>query len=147
MKMRYLLPFAMVLCGVAAPAQDWQHFKPEGSYSFAEVKASVRSVTTTHFYTGWDEKEFNRSGDLVSVAILQSLSGQEMASPETLDEVLSMLRAAFACVSRCVAVPSDRQPRVTSLLLEHLRRNAPKKMQAKIDEARTYVTQQAANVE
>src|SRR6266404_6756820 len=147
MKARYLLPLAIVLLTIATPAQDWQHCKPDGSYSFAEVKASVQRVVTSHIYTGWDEKAFNRAGDLVSVAIAQTLTDKEMASPKTLEEVLSILRAAFACTSRCVTAPSDRQPRISLLLLEHLHSNAGEKMQTCIDETKKIIIQQAPSAE
>jgi hypothetical protein len=83
---------AILTLTVPASAQDWQHCKPEGSYSFTEVKDAVHRVTTSHIITGWDEKTFNRSGDLVPLAIVQTLSDTEMTSPQTLEEVLFILR-------------------------------------------------------
>ena len=147
MKVRYLLPLAVLLLAIPAPAQDWQHCKPDCSYSFADVKASVHRVVTSHMYTGWDEKAFNRAGDLASVAIAQTLTDEEISSPKTLEEVLSILRAAFACTSRCVNAPSDRQPRIAVLLLEHLHSIAGEKMQTSIDETKKFVIQQAPSTE
>jgi hypothetical protein len=68
---------------------------------------------------GWDDKIFNRSGDLVPVAIIQSLSDDEMTSSQTLEEVLLILRDAYAC-ARCVTPLSDREPRVALLLLNRV---------------------------
>src|SRR5262245_23010699 len=68
-----LFPLIVVFLALAASGQDWQDCKPDGDYSFKDVKASVRRVTTTGMYTGWDEKTFNRSGDLVAVAIIRTL--------------------------------------------------------------------------
>ena len=147
MKARHVLPLAILPLIIAASAQDWQHCKPDGSYSFAEVKDSVRRVVTSHIYTGWDEKAFNRSGDLVSLALVQTLTDKEMISPKTLEEVLSILRAAFACTSRCITAPSDREPRLALLLLEHLHNNASEKMQTNIDETKKFIIQQARRVE
>jgi hypothetical protein len=147
MKARHLLPLAILPLIIAASAQDWQHCKPDGSYSFAEVKDSVRRVATSHIYTGFDEKAFNRSGDLVSLALVQTLTDKEMISPKTLEEVLSILRAAFACTSRCVTAPSDREPRIALLLLEHLHNNASEKMQTNIDETKKFIIRQARRVE
>jgi hypothetical protein len=96
--------------------------------------------------TGWDDKTFNRSGDLVPVAIVQSLSDDEMASPQTLEEVLLILRDAYAC-ARCVTPLSDREPRVALLLLEHLHNKTSGKMQASIDETRDFIMQQGHSVE
>lgn len=106
------------------------------------MKAAVRRVTTSHSIQGWDEKAFNRSGDLVSFAILQSLTDKQMTSPQTLQEVLLILRDAFACASRCVAVSSDQQPRIAALLLEHLHNIVKGKMQSEIDETEMFIAQQ-----
>src|SRR6266571_1191035 len=116
-----LFPFIVVFLALAASGQDWQDCKPDGDYSFKDVKAAVHRVTTTRMYSGWDEKTFNRSGDLVAVAVVHTLDDREMASPEGAKNVLVMLRAAFACPAYCVKVSDDRRPSVTLLLLEHLR--------------------------
>jgi hypothetical protein len=115
-------------------AQDWQDFRRNGGYSFRDVKESVRRVTTDHGYSGWDEKRFNRAGDLTSVAILQTVSDAQMTSPDVLSDVLNIIREAFACPARCVPTPSDREPRVTLLLLEHLHTRTAGKMQSDVDE-------------
>jgi len=140
-------PLLAILTLTIPSAQDWQHCKPDGSYSFAEVKDSVRRVTTSHIITGWDVKAFNRSGDLVPLAIVQTLSEAEMTSPQTLEKVLLILREAFACPSRCVTPSSDRQPRIALLLLEHLRNNTSGKMQSSVDETKEFITQQGRSVE
>lgn len=100
MHIGHLLLVAMLPATISASAQDWQHCKPDGSYSFTEVKDTNRRVTTSHIVTSWDDKAFNRSGDLVSLAIVQTLTDKEMTSPRTLQEVLSIIREAFACPSR-----------------------------------------------
>src|SRR5215469_17739128 len=101
MRVRCLLMF-LFLGSVTAPAQDWQACKPEGDYSFNDVKAAVRRVTSSRMYSGWDEKTFNRSGDLVAVAVLKTLDDTEMASPEQAKDILAVIRAAFACPQKCV---------------------------------------------
>ena len=141
-----LILLAIVTITIAASAQDWQHCKPTGSYSFAEVKDAVRRVTTSHMIQGWDDKTFNRSGDLVTLAIVQSLSDDEMTSSQTLEEVLLILRDAYAC-ARCVTPPSDRQPRIALLLLEHLHNKTRGKMQASVDETKDFIIQQGHSVE
>jgi hypothetical protein len=142
MKARSFPLLATLTLTIAASAQDWQHCKPEGSYSFAEVKDAVRRVTTTHTISGWDVKTFNRSGDLVPLAIVQTLSDTEMTSPQTLELVLLILRDAYACSSRCVTSPGDRQPRIALLLLEHLHNNTSGKMQSSVDETKEFIVQQ-----
>jgi hypothetical protein len=112
-----------------------------------ELKSFVRSVTTSHMFSGWDEKAFSRSGDLASVAILQTVDGSEMPSSETVRDVLIILRAAFACPHRCVKVIGDQQPRVALLLLEHLHNNTHGKMRSEIEETKKFVLEQSRGVE
>jgi hypothetical protein len=70
-----------------------------------------------------------------------------MTSPQTLEEVLLILREAYACPARCVAPSSDRQPRVGLLLLEHLHNHTSGKMQSSVDETNEYIMQQGHSVE
>ena len=123
-----------LLAASYASAPDWQDFRKDGGYSFKDVKESVRRVTTDHLYTGWDEKRFNRAGDLTSVAILQTVSDAQMTSPEVLHDVLNIIREAFACPERCVSTESDRKPRVALLLLEHLHNHTAGNLQSDVDE-------------
>src|ERR1700722_10891279 len=116
----HFLFVCVAFLALESPAQDWQDCKPEGDYSFNDVKAAVHRVTSSRMYSGWDEKTFNRSGDLVAVAVLKMLDDSEMASPETAKFVLVMVRMAFDCPEYCVKVTDDRRPRMTLLLLEHL---------------------------
>lgn len=128
---------------LAAPAQDWQACKPQGDYSFNDVKAAVHRVTSSRIYSSWDEKTFNRSGDLVAVAVLKTLDDSDMASSENAKDVLLILRSAFACPDRCVKVIDDRRPRMTLLLLEHLNEITGGKMQAEIEETKHFILPQA----
>jgi hypothetical protein len=145
--MRQLSLFVCVLLlTLAASAQDWQSCKPEGDYSFNDVKAAVYRVTSSGMWTGWDTKTFNRSGDLVAVAVLKTVDDREMAPKEHAKEVLEILRNAFACPQNCVKVADDRSPRMTLLLLEHLNEITHRKMQRDIEEVKQYVVQQARKV-
>ncbi|HEY6303210.1 MAG TPA: hypothetical protein VIX14_09100 [Terriglobales bacterium] len=128
---------------LAARAQDWQTCKPQGDYSFNDVKGAVHRVTSSRMYSSWDDKTFNRSGDLVAVAVLKTLDDSEMASSENAKDVVRILRSAFACPDRCVKVTDDRRPRMTLVLLEHLNQLTRGKMQADIEEAKQFVLQQA----
>jgi hypothetical protein len=95
-------------------------------------------------YSGWDEKTFNRSGDLVAVAVLKTLDDSEMASPENVKFVLLIVRMAFECPQYCVKVTDDRRPRMTLLLLEHLNEITGGKMQTDIEEVKHFILQQAS---
>ena len=142
MRIRCLFVYIAFL-SLAASAQDWQSCKPEGDYSLDDMKGAVHRVTSSQPVTGWDEKIFSRSGDLVAVAVLKTLDDNEMASPEHAKSVLMIVRTAFGCPQRCVRVTDDRRPRMTLLLLEHLNEITRGKMQPKIEETRQFVLQQA----
>jgi hypothetical protein len=107
------------------------------------VKGAVHRVTSSQGYTGWDEKTFNRSGDLVAVAVLKTLDDGEMVSRERATFVLLILRMAFEC-PHCVKVMDDRSPRMTLLLLEHLNEITGGKMKAGIEEVKVFILQQAS---
>ena len=141
MRGRWLL---MSVVALTAQAQDWQACKPEGDYSFNDVKAAVHRVTTYRMYSGWDEKTFARSGDLVAVAVLKTLDDTEMASSDHAKYVLMTLRSAFACPTRCVKVTDDRRPRMTLLLLEHLNEITHGQMQVEIEDAKQFILQEAS---
>lgn len=138
MRVRCLLIFVF-LGSFAAAAQDWQAYKPEGDYSFNDVKAAVHRVTSSRMYSGWDEKMFNRSGDLVAVAVLKTQDDSEMSSPESVKFVLLIVRMAFECPQYCVKVADDRRPRMTLLLLEHLNEITGGKMQTDIEEMKHFI--------
>jgi hypothetical protein len=141
MRVHCLLMFVF-LASLAAKAQDWQACKPEGDYSFNDVKAAVHRVTSSRMYSGWDEKTFNRSGDLIAVGVLKTLDDSEMASPGSVKFVLLIVRMAFEC-PQCVKVADDRRPRMTLLLLEHLNEINGGKMQTDIEELKHFILQQA----
>jgi hypothetical protein len=143
MKTTCVLVLAIMFGTVVAPAQDC---KPEDSASLSRLKDAVRRVTATHVYTGWDDKAFSRSGDMAAVAVVKTIPESQMSKPETVKEVLWILRTAFACPSRCVEVDSDRQPGVTMLLLQHLHDSTSGPTQSQVDEARSFILQQTREV-
>ena len=134
----------VLLRTLTAPAQDWQACKPEGNYSFNDVKAAVHRVTSSQVYSSWDEKMFYRSGDLVAVAVLKTLDDAEMASSDHAEDVLRILRTAFACPNYCIKVTDDRRPRMTLLLLEHLNEITRGSMRVDIEEEKQFIVQQAS---
>ena len=142
----YRVFVCVVFLALAVWAQDWQECKPEGDYSFNDVKAAIHRVITAQVYSSWDEKMFYRSGDLVAVAVLKTLDDSEMASPDHAKDVLRIIRSAFACPEYCVKVADDRRPRMTLLLLEHLNEITGGKMQTDIEEVRHFILQQALGV-
>jgi hypothetical protein len=138
MKTAHLPVVAILLAAVVVFGQD---AKP-GEYELSQLKDSVHRITTQHMYSGWDEKAFNRSGDLVAVAIVKTIPESELTSPTKVKEILGILHSAFACPSRCIAAPDNRQPNVTMLLLEHLRSRSSGPVQAEIDQTKGFISLQ-----
>jgi hypothetical protein len=130
----------LILCGsVAACCQDCG---VDNAASFTNVKSAVLRYTTEHMYTGWDEKIWNRSGDMAAVAIVKTIPDAQMTSPSTLKNVLFILHQAWACPSRCIGSASDQQPNVTVLLLEHLHAITSGPIQSEIDETKAFILEQ-----
>lgn len=139
MKTVHLPVVAILLGAIVVSGQD---SNPDEFESFSQLKESVHRITTQHIYTGWDAKAFNRSGDMVAVAIVKAIPESELTSPTTVKEILGILHSAFACPSRCIAAPDNRQPNVTMLLLEHLRTRASGPIQAEIDQTTDFISLQ-----
>jgi hypothetical protein len=138
MKAAHLSVVAILLAAAVVFAQG---SKP-GEYELSQLKDSVHRITIQHIYAGWDEKFFNRSGDLVAVAIVKTVPESELTSPTTVKEILGILHSAFAYPSRCIAAPDNRQPNVTMLLLEHLRTRSSGPVQAEIDQTQDFISLQ-----
>ena len=127
---------AILLCPTSASAQDSQP-------PFSQLKESVRRIITQRLYTGLDEKAFNRSGDIVSVAVVKTLSEDELVTPSNVKEILAILHSAFACPARCIAGSADRKPNVTLLLLEHLRSHTSGSLQSEVDETKEFIVRKS----
>jgi hypothetical protein len=139
------LSFLVFLFG--AMAVSGQDTKPDEFAQFNQVKDAVRRMVLEKTDTGWDEKIVDRSGDLVALAIVKTMPESQLSSPTNLTGILAVLHEAFGCSSRCVESPSNRQPSVTLLLLEHLRNHAQATSQSEIDKTIDFVVQQARSVE
>ena len=70
-----------------------------------------------------------------------------MAEPGTTKDVLVILWAAFGCPQHCVKNVDNRRPRVTLLLLEHLRQISGGKMDADIDRTKKLILEQTSKAD
>jgi hypothetical protein len=75
----------------------------------------------TGFSSSFSEKQANRLGDKVSVALLKIYSKEEMENPENIKVFLPVIRSAFLYPNLLPA--GDREPRVTLPLLARLEKN------------------------
>ena len=72
---------------------------------------------------------------------MKTVPDAQMTSPNTVREILLILREAWAC-PRCARSPDDQQPNVTALLLEHLQGNTSGPIQSEIAKTRTFILEQ-----
>jgi len=100
------------LCGVATPQEGGDVYATRLVRNFLEYPAQLGS--------GFGEKQLNRLGDRVSIALLKILSEQEMRKPEEIRKMLPLIRGAFIA-PQIIPVEGDRTPDVTLLLLNHLK--------------------------
>ena len=72
---RFLLLVTFILLAGTALAQECSN---EDFASFCETKAAVLRVLSYPSYTGWDEKVLNRAGDMAALAVMRSVSMEDL---------------------------------------------------------------------
>jgi hypothetical protein len=87
--------------------------------SFCETKAAVLRLLSYPAYRGSDEKVLNRAGDMAALAVIRSVSTEDLNSPEKARQILLILNLAFAA-PQLIAANTDRRPTAAMLLLDHL---------------------------
>ena len=143
MKAACLLSTLLIFGSIASSGQDCKSEEPD---SLPYLKGAIQRVKDGPFLS-FDDKAFNRSGDLAAVAILKTIPESEMASPATVKTVLLIIRSAFGCPARCVATRIYQKPNITLLLLEHLGNGRSGQMRSAIEETRKYVVDQTRDIE
>jgi hypothetical protein len=138
-----LVSLSMLLCSIAASCQS--HSIDDFS-SFANASSAVHRFTSENGFAGEDTKTWNQSGDLAAIAIVKAIPEKQILSPQTLKEVLIILRESWACPSTCVSSVNNREPQVTLLLLEHLHASTSRQAQSEIDKTTKFVMKQTARV-
>jgi hypothetical protein len=130
---------AIFVFGGIACAQDC---KSDEFSSFSNVKSAVHSWMASPkgmvVSDSFRETAIQRSGDSAAVAIAKTVSDADLESPTTMTRVLYILRMAFSGAD-VIEVCSDRQPRMTLILLEHLRHFQNGRFDAEIDKARSLI--------
>ncbi|MFZ0429938.1 MAG: hypothetical protein WAO20_17615 [Acidobacteriota bacterium] len=87
-------------------------------YSLKVVSAIESHYGT--FSTGWDDTELPRLGDKGSIALVKLSSLEKWSDPDQVHKTLGMMRDFFSH-PEFVENSSDRQPRVTLIVLSWLR--------------------------
>ncbi|SRR5579871_4704956 len=136
---RLICILAVVL--LAAPMYS-QECESGESAQLPHLTEMARKVIESGTYTGWDEKAFDRAGDLGSIAIVRALPKINPIDHMQMRSVLLLLHLSFSCLDRCVQSSGDKEPRVALLLLEHLRQHGSPGALSEIDEVQTFILQQ-----
>jgi hypothetical protein len=113
---KFLLPVIFFLLTTTATAQKCSN---DDFASMCEVQAAVIRLLSYPAYTGWDEKILNRAGDMAALAVMRSVSMEDLNSSEKQRQTLLILKLAFEA-PQLIAVNSDRRPTAAMLLLDHI---------------------------
>jgi len=87
--------------------------------SFQMIQSAVLRVLQYPSYTAADEKTLNHAGDMAALAVIRSVSIEEMKSPEKERQILLILSLAFEA-PQMIANDIDRRPTAALLLLADL---------------------------
>lgn len=71
---------------------------------------------------GFSEKQVNRLGDRVSIALLKILDEKSLSNPQQIRKFLPLIRTAFLA-PEIIAIAEDKKPAVTLFLLRYLEVN------------------------
>jgi hypothetical protein len=108
-------------------------------------EAMVQNALRTGVVDGHVDKYFKRAGDAGAVTMMRVL-GEKHPSDNQVDEILVFLTDAFSEL-RSVEVPSDREPRVTLLLLRYLDYSTQSAvLKSRIADTRSYVRSEFAKL-
>jgi hypothetical protein len=113
---KFLLPVMFFVLTTTATAQKCSN---DDFTSMCEVKGAVIRLLSYPAYTGWDEKILNRAGDMAALALMRSLSMEDLNSSEKQRQTLLILKLAFEA-PQLIAVNTDRRPTAAMLLLGYI---------------------------
>jgi hypothetical protein len=113
---RFLLPVMSMLMTYTAFAQECSN---DDFVSFCKTKTAVLRLLSYPAYTASDEKVLNRAGDMAALAVIRSVSMEDLNSAEKTRKVLLILSLAFAA-PQLIAASTNRRPTAAMLLLDRL---------------------------
>src|SRR5579862_1178842 len=114
---RCVLPITVMLLSCVAFAQDCSQ---DESAAFQNTKAAVSALLSYPGYSGSEEKVLNRAGDSAAIAVIRTVSFEDTISPKRAEQILLILKLAFAA-PQLIAASNDRRPTAAMLLVDHLK--------------------------
>ena len=141
MRVAAAICYVLLVC-LPTVAQDAR--RDDDVYSIRLVRESVKNPALARGVS-FTEKQLNRLGDRVSVALLKIYDADELKEPANIRRYLPVVRAAFAA-PRIVPFAEDRKPKVTMFLLTHLEAGVgDTQLKAQISDTIRYVKEQTSN--
>ena len=89
----------------------------DDAYSMRQVENLLQHPA--QLGAGFTEKQVNRLGDRVSIALVKILREDELSDPRKVRTFLPLIRLAFLNPD-LISIADDRKPKVTLFLLRHL---------------------------
>jgi len=92
--------------------------KPSEDYDVPVVTRALREQQQGVSFS-FTEKNVNRLGDRVSIALLKILEDRDLQDPRTLRAALRLVRQSFM-YPNLISIVQDKKPKVTLFLLDYL---------------------------
>jgi hypothetical protein len=117
---------ALICCSllILVLSSTGQNAEPD-PYCISIVKFELQMRSGGRYVIhSWSQKRLYRLGDGVSDALLKILEDSDLKNPQTVRDLLPIIRDAFT-QPYLIAVEADKKPKVTTFLLDYLRQNVP----------------------
>ncbi len=117
----------------------------DDAYSMNLVKSLLQHPA--QMGAGFSEKQVNRLGDRVSIALIKILGDDALRNPEKIKTILPLIRSSFLYPD-LISIAEDRKPKVTLFLLRHLERDVKAlDLKREISQLITFIQKQTAAYE
>jgi hypothetical protein len=138
--------FVFLISVVSLSSRTSQNFaeNSDDAYSIPLVENLLKYPS--QLGAGFSERQVNRLGDRVSIALLKILREDELSNPQKVKSLLPLIRAAFL-YPNLISIADDRKPKVTMFLLRNLERDArDARLKAEISQLMNFVTEKTKNL-
>jgi hypothetical protein len=99
------------------------------------------------FSSGFAEKQFNRLGDRVSIALMKILDNTDFKDPQRVKSILPLIRASFL-FPELIKYQEDRNPKVTLFMLQKIESDIEDaKLKSDITELMEFIKEKTASYE
>lgn len=136
--MRILAPLFCVLIMYSAPAHGQQ--EQQDPYAIHLIQGALKTaLSQPGVKTSFVEKQLQRRGDAVSVALLKIFDERALTEERNVEAILNLIQQAFSS-PKLISVEEDKKPKVTMFLLKYLQRSVSgSKTQRDIEETISFI--------